>query len=141
MSDDRTALLITTNLAEAVLAASHDTRRAMDLATGALARAREAGVRIAAVAAVETAAMALAARNEGHDLELAAYYIGSAEAERDELDRPHDAGDDTPVHRVLERIIAGVGVDAANGALQRGRESGLDRAAEEMLAAAVTTPR
>jgi predicted ATPase/DNA-binding SARP family transcriptional activator len=128
--DDRTALLITTNLAEAVLAATSDASRALALATDALARARDAGIRVAAVYAAESAAFALLERDRPGNTELAANLLGAAAHEREVLDRPDDAGADSPLRRARARVEARLG--RAPAAFDEGRREGLHRLAERL---------
>lgn len=128
--DDRTAMIIAANLAEAVLTGTHDTRRALSVASDALVRARRSGVRIGTVAALETVAFALTERGEPGDLERAAWFLGACAAVREELDHPDDAGESSPAVRSLHVIRRALGEGPLQEALARGARVGLERLAD-----------
>jgi predicted ATPase/DNA-binding SARP family transcriptional activator len=133
VDDERTAMIITANLAESVVAGTRDTRRALNLAYDALTRARRGGIRIAQVVSLESAAFALIERGNGGDLERAAKFLAAAEAARRELDRPDDGGPHSPIQQALARIRRELGDSAAHESMLLGARSGLEQLAEEFI--------
>ena len=134
VGDDRYALLIRANLAEAIVASRHDVRRALRLMRETLVQARGAGIRVAMAIGVETTALALLARAEAGDAEEAGRLLGAAAAEREMLERSHDAEGGSPAEHAFDQVRAELGPEAAEATFADGRTTGLDQIVDELIA-------
>ncbi len=131
--DERDVLLITPILAEAVVFGPHDIGRALALLADCVERSQAAGIRIATISALECTGLALIDRNRADDPDIAAELLGACVAEREALDYPEDQSRNSPLEAARAWLRDELGPERARAAEQRGRVSGLDAKADEVL--------
>jgi predicted ATPase/DNA-binding SARP family transcriptional activator len=133
IGDERYALVIRTNLAESIVTARHDVRRALQLMRETLVQAKGGGIRVAMALGVETVAIALLTRGEQGDAEKAGRLLGAAAAERETLERAHDADGGSPAEHAVEQVRTELGAEAAEACFAAGRAAGLDHVVDEVI--------